>query len=256
MKTKLFASLVLAFSLVTALAGTLTISDLGQPNNQTTQSGVVAEYTRVHLTMRDAEFSQSVFLIVERRGQTFVSNVTAELYLPGKDKDENPTLGDPIPLMGNQVMIGPIYVDTNGVDVSIWAKVSHIETYSLGEPPILGLDITGIAVGGYTTVGGSVNFEGVFPLIGSTHWIWTNSVPPVARIEKFRLENRGLGNEFVLFGTIKPNTRYAVEASTNLVSWENVGYTGTGPWPDLLYRTGILDPKYNDRSFFRIKESP
>jgi len=249
MKKSISANLVFALSMLTVSAAVVTVSNRGQPADQTTRAGVSAEYNRVRLTARDVESNQLVFLMLAIRGTTSVQSVEGEVYLRyGSDTSNSITLA-----IDEQMIFGPIDLGTNSIDVSVWASVTNIVTSNPDDQPIFSLNVTG----GHTNSSANVTFEGAFPLVGSSHWIWMEEAPPEARISKFRLLNFGDGpRELFLTGTIKPDTSYDAEGSTDLTDWERIGGVDSIPFPTLDDYIGTLDPKYANRAFFRLKESP
>ncbi len=80
-----------------------------------------------------------------------------------------------------------------------------------------------------------------------------------AQITRFSLQtipnttDKGL----VLGGFMEPNTSYTIEASTNLVHWEQVGVANSpGDSEVLKEQVGVIGEKYRDRAFFRMKKRP
>jgi hypothetical protein len=59
----------------------------------------------------------------------------------------------------------------------------------------------------------------------------------------------------VLNGFMEPNTSYSVEASTNLLNWEEVGIANSpGDSEVLKEQVGVIGEKYHERAFFRMKK--
>jgi peptidoglycan hydrolase-like protein with peptidoglycan-binding domain len=79
-----------------------------------------------------------------------------------------------------------------------------------------------------------------------------------ARIDMFTLSDgpAGSGTKVLnLFGTIKPNTAYQVEASTNLTDWKVVGQVT--PTDSTILKepaVGLIGDEYKDKAFFRLHE--
>jgi hypothetical protein len=61
-----------------------------------------------------------------------------------------------------------------------------------------------------------------------------------------------------LQGIIEPHTTYKVEASTNLVDWEQIGTTSDPGDSEILKEpaVGLVAEKYRDRAFFRLEKIP
>ncbi len=145
---------------------TVTISDEGQPTDQMVRVGALASYTEIELSMTKAEFSQSVYLTVQKRG--FLRDANPDLYLAIGDKAIS---WGPFKLNErDQALVGPIHVSPDRpVRVTLYAKVGSISANQATVIPNMALDITGISVDGYTTVRKTVSFSGQFPILGATH---------------------------------------------------------------------------------------
>jgi hypothetical protein len=59
-----------------------------------------------------------------------------------------------------------------------------------------------------------------------------------------------------LIGYMRPNTSYKVEASTNLVHWEEIGMVNNPGNTEILKEpaVGLIGPTYRSQAFFRLKK--
>ncbi|MEK7646206.1 MAG: peptidoglycan-binding domain-containing protein [Patescibacteria group bacterium] len=168
----LLAVVVSVLSLCSSFALTVRITDPGQETNRTISLGGPTLLTKAQLQF-DGEWTQPVYLVVQRHGITFVSYVDATLHLRVNGKylldAEVPAYG------GAPIVLGPIQLVADQVaDIEILASVYSISTYNLEDPMPIGFDITGLALDSYWTPPGDFHIEGSFPLWGSTCTVDTN----------------------------------------------------------------------------------
>lgn len=79
-----------------------------------------------------------------------------------------------------------------------------------------------------------------------------------AKIDMFTIEQVPGTNlkSLNLFGLMEPYSTYKVEASTDLIQWEEIGMVNNPGWSQILKEpaVGLLSEKYDNTSFFRLKK--
>lgn len=156
----------------------VTVSDPGQPMEQTVPLRALVPFTDINLSIANAEFGQSVFITVQRRGWLNETNPDLYLVLP----DGKSFAWGPFKLNGGgQALLGPIYVyGEKFLRVSVLAKLDTLDTSitkgrDKDDPRTLAFDVTGVSIDGYSTVQKTIEFRGRFPILGATHTIDSHS---------------------------------------------------------------------------------
>ncbi|MEY2664551.1 MAG: hypothetical protein RIT04_359 [Candidatus Parcubacteria bacterium] len=130
--------------------------------------------------------------------------------------------------------------------ITTFRDLSHV--VAVGQTASFSVKVDTGAVGGEL----AFNVYDASPLAASP-----SATNQLARIENFFLmDYDGPIKLVAMFGVKRPNIAYSVEASTNLVDWEDVGFISADNTTVLKEMPAMVNmTKYGEKAYFRLRES-